>query len=85
MSPDPVRPVMGHWAEDVFRKAKQVFGSYLFNINRRVHACESVTSYECAFGGSLHENVALGDEDVERLEAEIRAGDAGTGATRSIH
>ena len=73
------------WAEEVVRKAKQIFGLYVFDQNRRVHCCEFTPSYECLFVGSAIGNTDLDDDVAERLDAEIREGDLGTEPVKYIH
>jgi hypothetical protein len=73
------------WAEQVVRRAKQVFGLYVFDQNRRVHCCEFTPSYECLFVGSAIGNTDLDGTDAERLDAEIREGDLGTEPVKYIH
>jgi len=73
------------WAEEVVRKAKQIFGLYVFDQNRRVHCCEFTPSYECLFVGSAFGNTDLYETDAERLDAEIREEDLGTEPVKYIH
>jgi hypothetical protein len=73
------------WAEEVVHRAKQVFGIYVFDQNRRVHCCEFTPSYECLFVGSAIGNTDLDDDVAERLDAEIREGDLGTEPVKYIH
>ncbi len=73
------------WAEEVVRRAEQIFGLYVFDQNRRVHCCEFTPSYECFFVGSAIGNTDLDETDAERLDAEIREGDLGTEPIRYFH
>lgn len=73
------------WAEEVVRNAKQVFGLYVFDQNRRVHCCEFTPSYECLFVGSAIGNTDLDETAAERLDSDIREGDLGTEPVKYIH
>ncbi len=93
MSKPPIKPRFNllrldetkFWAEEVVRKAKQIFGLYVFDQNRRVHCCEFTPSHECLFVGSAIGNTDLDETDAERLDAEIREGDLGTQPVKYIH
>jgi hypothetical protein len=74
-----------YWADSIAHRAKQVFGIYVFDQNRRVHCCEFTPSYECLFVGSAIGNTDLDDDVAERLDAEIREGDLGTEPVKYIH
>ena len=73
------------WAEEVVRRARQVFGLYVFDQNRRVHCCEFTPSYECLFVSSAIGNTDLDDDAAERLDRDIREGDLGTEPVKYIH
>lgn len=73
------------WAEQVVRRAKQIFGLYVFDKNKGVHCCEFTPSYECLFIGSQVGNLDLGDAEGERLSEDIRNGDAANEFVRYFH
>ncbi len=73
------------WADEVVRSAKQVFGLYVFDQNRRVHCCEFTPSYECVFVGSAIGNTDLDETANERLDTAIREGDLETEQVKYIH
>jgi len=93
MSNPPIKPRFNllrldetkFWAEEVVRKAKQIFGLYVFDQNRRVLCCEFTPSYECLFVGSAIGNTDLDGTDAERLDTDIREGDLGTEPVKYIH
>ena len=73
------------WAEQVVRRAAQIFGLYVFDQNRRVPCCEFTPSYECLFVCSAIGNTDLDGTDAERLDTDIREGDLGTEPIRYFH
>jgi hypothetical protein len=73
------------WAEPIASEAGRIFGTYVFDQNKRVHLCEFTPSYECRFVGSAIGNTNLTDGAVERLFDEIREGDLGTEPVRYFH
>ena len=94
MSKPPIKPRFNllrldetqYWADSIAHKAKQIFGLYVFDQNRKeVHCCEFTPSYECLFVGSAIGNTDLDETDAERLDAEIREGDLGTEPVKYIH
>jgi hypothetical protein len=73
------------WTEEVVRRAKPIFGLYVFDRNRRVYCCEFASSYECRFIGSAFENTDLDDGAAEKLADDIREGDLGTEPVTYFH
>jgi hypothetical protein len=73
------------WAEEIVDKVGRIFGTYIYDVNRRVHCCEFTPSYELLFIGSQWSNAELMDRGSDDLDSEIRAGDAQTEAVRYIH
>ena len=78
VQPSPSLDETQVWAEEVVRSAKQVFGLYVFDQNRRVHCCEFTPSYECLFVGSAIGNTDLDDDRTPNGSTpHIREGDLG--------
>lgn len=73
------------WADEDVRRAKQIFGLYVFDQNRRVHCCEFTPSYECLFVSSAIGNTDLDETAAERLDSDIREGDLGMEPVKYIH
>jgi hypothetical protein len=74
-----------YWAEHIASRAKQIFGTYIFDQNKGVHLCEFTPSYECRFVGSTIGNTDLADDAAERLADNIREGDLATEPVRYFH
>lgn len=78
-----------NWGEDIQHRAGRLFGVYLFDWQRHVHACEFTPSYELHFLKSIYTaefpNTAEGARIRDALEMDIMAGDRETAAVSYVH
>ena len=78
-----------NWCDEIKAKAGRLFGVYLFDRNRRVHACEMTPSYELHFLKTIYTrefpDTPEGERERDALEMEIMLGDAGADPIRYFH
>ena len=68
-----------HWCDEVAKKARRIFGVYVYDADYRVHLCEMTASYECHFVESQTDYPNDFDEaEEEKLHDQIMTGDAQT-------
>jgi hypothetical protein len=74
-----------YWAEEIADKVGRIFGTYIYDVNRRVHCCEFTPSYELIFVGSQWHSPELSERESDDLDKEIRVADAQTETIRYAH
>lgn len=78
-----------NWCDEVRAKARRLFGVYLFDKRRHVHACEMTPSYELHFLRTIWTNefpdTHEGEQGTDALEMEIWHGNMDTPAVCYVH
>lgn len=66
----------GYWVPSIAERAGKIIGVYLYHNNLHVHCCELTPSYELHFVGSFYTAFNLEEDEREKLDEEIREGNA---------
>lgn len=78
-----------NWSEAIQQQAGRLFGVYLFDRRRHVHACEFTPSYELHFLKTIYTaefpETVQGERERDALEMEIMQGDRDTPLVCYVH
>lgn len=74
-----------YWSEGIRARAGKLFGVYIFDANRHVHAAELTPSYEMVYVGPTWTGHVENEEESQRLFEDILKGDSDTEGVKYVH